>query len=329
MARTTKKKQQQNQSQNKHALNGILKGKVTKTKQNNNRTQNITKAVGQVANRKASKNSQNPRYTSRALSFEEKNGEWVVKGRPGWISKIIQLMKVQKGYHRRHIIPSHLLLESFRQYINANPTTIETEVDNFIQNNPLSQKVKKLTQIPGKLAEKLKAVATFNHNNIKNLFPERGDENTAIGFLPKGIVNVLKNADAYFQTQSNQKGLTKAQKQQINQKTVSLVDQELNKLKKTGFQFIRPVQTEIIDIALEYIKYITQTTNNYYDRVKSFLRDEIIPSLELDLDKTPGLVNKNKKAIEIYKKLDKLRFGEIGNINFFDVMDEFHNLPPN
>jgi len=295
---------------------------TTATIVGNTVAQKGVQAVSQAATNAASNNSQTRRYASRALSFKQVNGEWVIKGRPTWNSNIIEHMNVKPGQHRRHIIPSHLLLESFRQYINANPKTIETQVDAFITKY-------KITTRGTQLADKFQAVAKFNHNNSNNLFPERGDENTAIGFLPTEITKILKESGAYFKTQSNQKGLTKAQKQQIAQDTVSWVEQELNKLKTKGFQFILGVKTEILDIALAHIKYITQTTNNYYDRVKSFLRDEIIPSLELDLNKMEELKNQNYKAIEIYKKLDKLRFGEIGKINFFDVMDEFHNLPQN
>ncbi|MDE5094643.1 MAG: hypothetical protein O4804_10565 [Trichodesmium sp. St11_bin5] len=51
----------------------------------------------------------------------------------------------------------------------------------------------------------------------------------------------------------------------------------------------------------------------------------IIPSLEIDLSKTPGFATQNKKVIEIYQKLEKLKNNKGEDIDFFQVIDEFIN----
>ncbi|NEQ77697.1 MAG: hypothetical protein F6K23_34590 [Okeania sp. SIO2C9] len=286
----------------------------------------VIKAVAKVAHKKVWSKGKNPHVISSTFSFAQENGKWVYKGRPQWYPKIVEDIKVQKGEHRRHIIPSHLLLSSFSNYINAHSATIESKADAFI--------AKYKVPIKGSgLDNKLKAVATYIHNNKNNLFPERGDENTAIGFLPKEIGNLLKNADALLKVEydnatkaNSSQNVSNAKIQQISKEVVSYIENELQGLKKKGFGFVLPVKADILEKA---IKSIQAMPDKNYARVTAFLTDEILPSLELDLSKTPGLAAQNQKAIEIYQQLDKLSNGEGGDIDFFAVIDEFLSLPQN
>ncbi|NEQ39396.1 MAG: hypothetical protein F6K40_25330 [Okeania sp. SIO3I5] len=322
MAPTTRSKKKQPAAKNPlHKLN----------KKNGKK---IIKAVAKVAHKKAWSKGKNPHVTSSTFSYIQENGKWVYKGRPQWYVKTVEDIKLQRGEHRRHIIPSHLLLSSFLNYVNDNSATIESKVNAFITKR---QKVDSKTSpihkvsISSSLDKKLEAVSTYIHNNQKNLFPERGDENTAIGFLPKEIGNLLKNAEALLKVEYDnaakahpKKDLSNAQIKKITQKVVDYIENELQGLKKKGFGFVLPVKADILDKAIAYIQAMLDKN---YARVTAFLADEIVPSLEIDLSKTPELANQNQKVIEIFQKLDKLRNGEGGDIDFFQVIDEFLSLP--
>ena len=83
----------------------------------------------------------------------------------------------------------------------------------------------------------------------------------------------------------------------------------------------QPVKANIFNQVFTFI----QEQYPSYPRVDAFLYDLIIPFLEIDLSKTPGFATQNKKVIEIYQKLEKLKNNKGEDIDFFQVIDEFIN----
>lgn len=241
------------------------------------------------------KKTKNP--VSKAFAIiKDKKGKFQRQGRPSWYPQTVKNMKVKRGDHRRHIIPSHLLLDSICSWVNANSSTRQKEINQFIKGNKL--KVNGRT-----LSEKLTIISRYIHNNEKNLFPEDGGENSAIGFLPKEIRVVLDT-----------------------QKTIKNVKLELEKLKTTGFSFTHPARKASLDPVIEMIEEMEKNKARFND-VKDFL-ETIILNLELDLNKSGGMVNQNPEAIKIFQKLDAIRNNGTSD-DFFAVIKDFLKLPQN
>ncbi|NEP05750.1 MAG: hypothetical protein F6K25_18980 [Okeania sp. SIO2G4] len=229
---------------------------------------------------------------------KDSRGIWYYEGRAAFTQKTRTDIPVKIGDHRRHIIPSHLLLDAFTAYINDNLDDIDSEVTTFINNKGIIYRGKTL-------ADKLRAVSTYLQNNQKNLFPESGGENVAIGFLPKDLRKILDNTS-------------------IN--TISKMRTQVENLKTQNYPGTGSTQAknEIVNVLLELIDEMS--TDDYED-VKLLFEESIIPSLELDLNKSQGMINQNQKVIEIMGDLYQIK--EKGGLDFFQIMEEFLNLPQN
>ncbi len=247
---------------------------------------------------------------NKPFSFQQdKGGRWFFEGRPEFTQKTRTDMPVKPGDHRRHIIPSHLLLDSFTSYINENPKTIESKVDKFIKDRGVKHR-------GTTLADKLKAVSKYLQNNEKNLFPESGGENIAIGFLTKDLETTLKHCDSYFESGKK--------RTKIDDETISELKNKLKILKQKSYPSAdaTKVKNNLIDLLLESLDNMQ---GDDYEDVKLFVKESIIPSLELDLNKSPGMKNQNSKVLEIFENLYQIK--NRGGLDFFDVMDEFLDLP--
>ena len=241
----------------------------------------------------APKKKKNP--VSKAFRFtRDKSGNFMKQGRPTWFPKLVKTMKVKRGQHRRHIIPSHLLLDSVCSWVNANASKRGKAINQFMTTHKLKAQGNRLT-------EKLTVISRYIHNNENNLFPEDGGENSAIGFLPREISQVLvaKNKTAH-------------------------VKAELENLKTTGFGFTHAARKAALDPVIEVIDEMERNKNTF-KAVKDFL-DTIVLNLELDLNKTDGMVNQTPEAIRIFQELDEIRRdGTQGD--FFQVIEDFLALP--
>ncbi len=240
---------------------------------------------------------------------KDSRGIWYYEGRAAFTQRTRTDIPVKIGDHRRHIIPSHLLLDAFTAYINDNPKTIESEADTFIHQKGIIHRGKTL-------ADKLRAVSTYLQNNKKNLFPESGGENIAIGFLPKDLGNILTHCDNYFK--ANKHIAT------VNDDTISEMKTKVGALKQKRYptQDANDAKKEIIDVLLPMID---EMSGDDYEDIKSLFLDSIIPSMELDLNKSEDMKNQNEKVIEIMGDLYKVE--NHGGLDFFDIMEEFLDLP--
>ncbi|NES74375.1 MULTISPECIES: hypothetical protein [Okeania] len=243
--------------------------------------------------------------------LQDSRGIWYYEGRPAFTQRTRDDIPVKVGDHRRHIIPSHLLLDAFTAYINDNPKTIETDVDTFINNKGIKYR-------GNTLGDKLRAVSTYLQNNQKNLFPESGGQNIAIGFLPKDLRDVLTHCDNYFK--SNKHLAT------VNDDTISEMKTKVGALKQKRYptQDANDAKKEIIDVLLPLIN---DMSGDDYEDIKSLFKDSIIPSMELDLNKSEDMKNQNEKVIEIMGDLYKVE--NHGGLDFFQIMEDFLNLPQN
>lgn len=222
---------------------------------------------------------------------------------------------------RRHIIPSNVLTDSLAGYLTHNPNraTYTAAMDQFIQNRGKDLKFNKSK--PDTLENKLTKIAQYIHSHPGNLFPGRGDWNQAIGRLAQQVKNLVVGANAFIEKEM-QADLQTLYDQiekldqslenkvaEIESATDNAVKTRLDKEKSDLEAEIKKVDQEIINKtqtidqkALSYMseklktldsspqgKEILETATKYIDqqgtsfaRVRNFLEDSLIPSLDYD-----------------------------------------------
>ncbi|MDJ0796848.1 MAG: hypothetical protein QNJ51_08410 [Calothrix sp. MO_167.B12] len=223
---------------------------------------------------------------------------------------------------RRHIVPSNVLTDSLAGYLSdlkENPATYTAAIDQFITSPNHEKKLKRLQKKT--LHDKLNGIGKYIHSNPKNLFPGRGDWNQAIGRLSQQVKNLVDGLNAFIEKemQADLKTLydqiekldqsLENKVTDIESATDSAVKTRLEKEKSDLEAEIKKVDQEILNKtqtidqkAISYIskklktldsspqgKEILETATKYIDeqgtsfaRVRNFLEDSLIPSLDLD-----------------------------------------------
>jgi len=94
-------------------------------------------------------------------------------------------MPVDSGEHRRHIIPQNLLVDAIDRFFEHQGKDISDEsMADFMSAFGINK-----GQSRAKMIADLKNTV---NNNLNNLFPGDGGENTSIGFLAKQVWNILE-----------------------------------------------------------------------------------------------------------------------------------------
>lgn len=247
------------------------------------------------------------------FQFEFRHNKWVYSGRPAFTTKTIKEVGLKHGEHRRHIIPSHLLLAALAGYANVKIGTIDGELQAFMKQH-MNGAVENST------AKRLEKVAQFIHSNPANLFPEHGGENSAIGFLAKDMFNLISKADRSYDNMLYTKDL--------DWNLCITVLEQIRAQGPKGFKFAMAHRIETCNAIAKSVEVVITQGFDRYERlwpaVRSIMYDSM-SSLELDLNKTEGMAKQNGMAIELFRQLQAIASGSGGD--FWTTVNGILALP--
>ena len=111
--------------------------------------------------------------------------------RMAFSAKTIEEMPLEKGEHRRHIIPQNLLIAAIDTYFqhggkDLDATALEKGCKMIISASHLD------LSVPEGRTQQIQVIKRAVNDNLKNLFPGHGGENTAIGFLARQMGAILQ-----------------------------------------------------------------------------------------------------------------------------------------
>lgn len=231
-------------------------------------------------------------------------------GRPNWTPDV-EDDHPGEGNHRRHVIPSHLLLQALCRQANDAQESIDDELVTFATAHKI------VTYSRGKspgngTCRLLEAVGRFIHSNPRNLWPGEGRENTVIGFLSHDLDRVVRGIDSDV----------RAGRMPVD--ILSRVLRDWRDLYPGMYPNRRRKTLNLIRTMVDDAVRRAGSPSRALAAVRTLLQD-VAGSLDFDLNQLDGNWRaQNEHAIAIYGRLYK--FVKTGHGSFWDIVSDFMRL---
>ncbi len=243
------------------------------------------------------------------------------------------------GNHRRHILPSHLLLATLCRAANFYAETrqlhiLHTRLRGFATRYGVAVANIRDPDNIEHMCRLLEVVARLIFSNGVNLWPGPGPENTVIGFLRRDVLNV-KRLMLVEQGESPYKTIRKAVERlwalrrgmHAEVRTEKLLD-IIEMVQSTGPLAQRAVRS--LGLAEETLP---GSDSHYGPRMDDVTRvaellSSVADSLALDLNAEAGFREQNRAAIDLYARLFDYAHGEReGGDVIWQILNDFMPLP--
>jgi hypothetical protein len=210
------------------------------------------------------------------------------------------------GNHRRHVIPSHLILRALCRQANDHPDAIRGQLlvyaAAYMPDSPTFSLQNTCTL--------LAAVARHIHSNPRNLWPGWGPENSVIGFVGHDLEVLLRGIDRSVQ---------------LREAPVTIINRVLNDLLALMPGMYADVRRQTLTTirAMVLGAIAAEPPSRALPIMRSLLQD-IRDSLDFDTSQLGSWKTQNEQAIALYWRF--ARFAKSSDGSFWDIVHCFMML---